>query len=81
MENLRDVPPRAVNDLLSTPAPPWFLELYRRHFSSVYRSASLFGVEDDELEDAAQEVFFIAYRRQEEFDADPQAAVERSTDI
>ncbi|MCA9688650.1 MAG: sigma-70 family RNA polymerase sigma factor [Nannocystaceae bacterium] len=50
-------------------ASGWFLSLYRRHFAAVYRSVALLGVDPGDLEDAAQEVFMVAYRRQRDFSA------------
>lgn len=40
-----------------------FEHLYREHFSFVWRILRRFGVADAALEDTAQEVFLIAYRR------------------
>ncbi|MEZ4428195.1 MAG: sigma-70 family RNA polymerase sigma factor [Nannocystaceae bacterium] len=52
----------------STQGARWFAALYRQHFARVHRSASLLGVDPAELEDVAQEVFMIAYRRRRDFD-------------
>jgi RNA polymerase sigma-70 factor (ECF subfamily) len=40
-----------------------FDRLYRDHFASVWRTLRRFGVRDAALEDTAQEVFLVAYRR------------------
>jgi RNA polymerase sigma-70 factor (ECF subfamily) len=40
-----------------------FDSLYRDHFAFVWRTLRRFGVGDAALEDAAQEVFLVAYRR------------------
>lgn len=40
-----------------------FEQLYREHFPFVWRTLRRFGVADAALEDVAQEVFLIAYRR------------------
>lgn len=41
-----------------------FDRLYRDHFAFVWRTLRRFGVRDAALEDGAQEVFLIAYRRE-----------------
>lgn len=40
-----------------------FEQLYREHFSFVWRILRRFGVADAALEDVAQEVFLVAFRR------------------
>lgn len=40
-----------------------FEQLYREHFAFVWRTLRRFGVADAALEDVAQEVFLVAYRR------------------
>lgn len=40
-----------------------FDRLYSDHFAFVWRTLRRFGVRDSALEDAAQEVFLVAYRR------------------
>jgi RNA polymerase sigma-70 factor (ECF subfamily) len=40
-----------------------FDRLYRDHFAFVWRTLRRFGVREAALEDAAQEVFLVAYRR------------------
>jgi RNA polymerase sigma-70 factor (ECF subfamily) len=40
-----------------------FDRLYRDHFAFVWRTLRRFGVRDASLEDAAQEVFLVAYRK------------------
>ncbi|HLT35976.1 MAG TPA: RNA polymerase sigma factor [Enhygromyxa sp.] len=40
-----------------------FEQLYREHFSFVWRTLRRFGVADAALEDVAQEVFLVVYRR------------------
>ena len=48
---------------------PIFQEIYRAHFAYVWRTLARLGVRECELEDAAQEVFVVVYRRQDSFDA------------
>lgn len=40
-----------------------FEQFYREHFAFVWRTLRRFGVADAALEDVAQEVFLVAYRR------------------
>jgi RNA polymerase sigma-70 factor (ECF subfamily) len=42
---------------------PAFSEVYRAHFSFVWRTLARMGVREAELEDAAQEVFVVVHRR------------------
>ncbi len=45
-----------------------FASAYAEHFAFVWRTLRLLGVSDHALEDAAQDVFGIAYRRLSEFE-------------
>jgi RNA polymerase sigma-70 factor (ECF subfamily) len=46
----------------------FFEAVYREHFASIWRAVQRFGVAERDAADAAQEVFMIAYRRQDEFE-------------
>jgi RNA polymerase sigma-70 factor (ECF subfamily) len=46
-----------------------FRDAYAEHFTFVWRSLVRLGVPVDEAEDAVQEVFVVAYRRWDEFEA------------
>jgi RNA polymerase sigma-70 factor (ECF subfamily) len=60
-----------VDDGLAAPAAgqavPWS-ELYDEHFDFVWRSLRRLGVPVSSLDDAAQEVFLVALRRQDAFE-------------
>lgn len=47
---------------------PDFRDLYRTHFDFVWRNLRALGVPHADLEDATQETFVVAYRRQDAFD-------------
>lgn len=49
-------------------ALPSFDELYDEHVDRVFRALHRFGVADDAVEDAVQDVFVIAYRKLESFE-------------
>lgn len=49
------------------PVPTWE-ELYEEHFDFVWRSLRRLGVAPSSLDDAAQEVFIVAFRRSGEFE-------------
>jgi RNA polymerase sigma-70 factor (ECF subfamily) len=62
-------------DLRAEPAPPGavpaavtFGEIYNEHFAFVWRSLRRLGVRDAALDDAAQEVFLVVYRRLPRFE-------------
>jgi RNA polymerase sigma-70 factor (ECF subfamily) len=46
-----------------------FSELYEQHFDFVWRSARYLGEPDSSLDDAVQDVFLVAYRRFQDFEA------------
>src|SRR5215510_5968547 len=46
-----------------------FSELYEQHFDFVWRSARYLGEPDASLDDAVQDVFLVAYRRFQDFEA------------
>ena len=46
-----------------------FEAVYRDHFTPIWRAIRRFGVPEKDALDAAQEVFLIAYRRQDDFEA------------
>lgn len=48
--------------------------LFTRHYASVWRLLRRFGVRQDQLDDAAQEVFWIAARRLHDIDPGREAA-------
>ncbi len=45
-----------------------FAEVYREHFDFVWRSLRRLGVDERELDDAAQEVFVVVHRRLADFE-------------
>ncbi len=45
-----------------------FQAVYREHFASIWRAMRRFGVAERDAEDAAQEVFVIAYRAWDKFE-------------
>ena len=47
---------------------PSFDEVYETHFAFVWRVLRTFGVPETSLEDAAQDVFVVVYRRLSEFE-------------
>jgi len=60
-----------VEDDDSSALPPGLdvAEIYRVHFTYVWRILARFGISLEERDDAAQEVFVVAHRRAPEFDA------------
>jgi RNA polymerase sigma-70 factor (ECF subfamily) len=46
-----------------------YTELYERHFEFVWRSARYLGEPPSSLDDAVQDVFLVAYRRFQDFEA------------
>src|SRR5262245_44781538 len=46
-----------------------FSELYEQHFEFVWRSSRYLGEPDASLDDAVQDVFLVAYRRLQDFEA------------
>ena len=46
-----------------------FSALYEEHFDFVWRSARYLGEPDASLDDAVQDVFLVAYRRFQDFEA------------
>lgn len=47
---------------------PAFAELYETHFTFVWRSARRLGTPEANLDDVVQEIFMVAFRRQDEFE-------------
>jgi len=47
---------------------PTFAELYDAHFTFVWRSARRLGTPEPNLDDVVQEIFMVAFRRQDEFE-------------
>jgi RNA polymerase sigma-70 factor (ECF subfamily) len=47
---------------------PTFAEIYEAHFTFVWRSARRLGMAESNLDDVVQEIFMIAFRRQDEFE-------------
>jgi RNA polymerase sigma-70 factor (ECF subfamily) len=47
---------------------PTFAELYEAHFTFVWRSARRLGTPEPNLDDVVQEIFVVAFRRQDEFE-------------
>lgn len=45
-----------------------FETLYQTHFARVWRSLQRFGVPEEQLDDAAQEVFIVLLRRRDDFE-------------
>lgn len=54
---------------LSAPPSISFADLYESHFEYVYHSLRRLGAPQADLEDVAQEVFLVAYRKLNTFDA------------
>jgi RNA polymerase sigma-70 factor (ECF subfamily) len=50
------------------PRRPAFAELYETYFTFVWRSARRLGTPDANLDDVVQEIFMVAFRRQNEFE-------------
>jgi RNA polymerase sigma-70 factor (ECF subfamily) len=46
-----------------------FTELYERHFDFVWRSVRLLGVPAESADDAVQDVFLVAHRRQADYES------------
>jgi RNA polymerase sigma-70 factor (ECF subfamily) len=61
------VVPDADEPPCTAPAPPEFVQVYTEHFDFACRSLRLLGVGGDAIEDAAQDVFGVVYRRLPEF--------------
>jgi RNA polymerase sigma-70 factor, ECF subfamily len=47
---------------------PTFAEIYETHFTFVWRSARRLGAPEPNLDDVVQEIFLVAFRRQDEFE-------------
>jgi RNA polymerase sigma-70 factor, ECF subfamily len=47
---------------------PTFAELYESYFAFVWRTARRLGTPEANLDDVVQEIFMVAYRRQEDFE-------------
>src|SRR5437870_1762895 len=47
---------------------PTFAELYESYFSFVWRAARRLGTPEASLDDMVQEIFMVAYRRQDDFE-------------
>jgi RNA polymerase sigma-70 factor, ECF subfamily len=52
----------------ATPEPLVFDSVYARHFRAIWRTLRRLGVRDAQLDDAAQDVFIVVYRKLAEFD-------------
>ena len=50
------------------PTRPTFAELYETYFTFVWRSARRLGTPEPNLDDVVQEIFMVAFRRQDEFE-------------
>jgi len=50
------------------PPRPAFADLYELYFTFVWRSARRLGAPDASLDDVVQEIFMVAFRRQDEFE-------------
>jgi len=50
------------------PPRPAFADLYELYFTFVWRSARRLGTPDANLDDVVQEIFMVAFRRQDEFE-------------
>src|SRR6185503_1457912 len=46
----------------------WFAKVYDAHFTFVWRSARRLGTPEANLDDVVQEIFMVAFRRQDEFE-------------
>ena len=46
----------------------WFAKVYDAHFTFVWRSARRLGAPEANLDDVVQEIFMVAFRRQDEFE-------------
>jgi RNA polymerase sigma-70 factor (ECF subfamily) len=49
-------------------ARPTFAEIYESHFTFVWRSARRLGTPEPNLDDVVQEIFMVAFRRQDDFE-------------
>ena len=47
---------------------PTFAELYEAYFTFVWRSSRRLGTPESNLDDVVQEIFMVAFRRQDEFE-------------
>ena len=52
----------------ATPEPLIFESVYGQHFRAIWRTLRRLGVRDAQLDDAAQDVFVVVYRKLAEFD-------------
>jgi RNA polymerase sigma-70 factor (ECF subfamily) len=50
------------------PPRPSFAEVYETYFKFVWRSARRLGTPEPNLDDVVQEIFMVAFRRQDEFE-------------
>jgi len=67
--NSQDEPGTPVGAPLATRLPrPAFADLYETYFTFVWRSARRLGTAEPNLDDVVQEIFMIAFRRQDEFE-------------
>jgi len=53
---------------VGVPPRPTFAELYEAYFTFVWRSARRLGTPEPNLDDVVQEIFMVAFRRQDEFE-------------
>jgi RNA polymerase sigma-70 factor (ECF subfamily) len=61
-------PPLAEGGQGHAAARPTFAEIYDAHFTFVWRSARRLGTPEPNLDDVVQEIFVVAFRRQDEFE-------------
>lgn len=52
----------------ASPEPPAFEVVYARHFRAIWRTLRRLGVRDAVLDDAAQDVFVVVYKKLAQFD-------------
>jgi len=64
-----DVSTRPSGEREAASVPTTWEELYEQHFDFVWRSLRRLGVPASALDDAAQEVFLVAFRRLSDFEA------------
>jgi RNA polymerase sigma-70 factor (ECF subfamily) len=62
-----DVRPRRL-ELIRSPEQPAFAEIFNREYAFVWRSLRHLGVALAELDDAAQDVFVVVFRRWKDYD-------------
>lgn len=58
----------SLHSMPAAPAEDDWAAIYEQHFDMVWRALRRLGVPESALDDAAQEVFFIAFRRIAEFE-------------